>query len=157
MKKVRITVGKGSTGKKFPIFNSPESLYVWMHDPELKSSSKLDPTLGSMITLRPGETMEVEWLGCEFISEENRHIRIDHIRLAKNVKVKTTTFNNVVGIHSGWIIEEIISFKSGSDETTKRTKLTSKSKHKFDIKNLFAVRGLLDDVDDQKLKQQDLQ
>ena len=69
MKKVRMTVQKDSVGKKFQIFNSPESLYVWLNDKDLQEIDELDPTLGTTIFLQSGETMEVEWMGCEFIVE----------------------------------------------------------------------------------------
>ena len=155
MKKVRITVNKGSAGKKIPVFNSPESLYVWLHDPDLRYSQRLDPSLGSMIMLRPGETMEVEWLGCEFIYEVDQVLRVDQIRLAKTMKVKSMSMSNVIGVHSGWIVEEIISFKSGRNEEIKRTRLTNKSKQKFNINELFISRGL-DNNQDPKLEPQDI-
>lgn len=158
MKKVRITVNKGSLGKKFPIFNSPESLYVWLNDPELQAAPRMDSSLGSIIFLRPGETMEVEWMGCEFINDGGNIFRVDHVRLAKTMKVKSLALSNVVGIHSGWITSDIISFKSGSDQLTKRTRLTDKSKHKFDINEIFESRGLSekDEKDDYKVESQDL-
>jgi hypothetical protein len=137
MKKVRITVKKGAKGKKFQIFNSPESLYVWMNDPELQSSDRLDPSLGVTIQLKQGETMEVEWLGCEFISEEFFSTRADHIRLGKHIKITPSPVKEIVGIHEGWVYEEIISFKSSSDGCTKTLRLTPKSKHKFDLEELF--------------------
>lgn len=147
MKKIRITVNKGSTGKKFPIFNSPESLYVWLNDPELQSSPRMDPSLGSIVVLRPGETMEVEWMGCEFINDGGQIFRVDQVRLAKTMKVKSLALNNVVGIHSGWTTDDTLSFRSGNDNDSKRTKLTNKSKHKFDIKEIFESRGMIEKDD----------
>lgn len=144
MKKIRIVINKGSLGKKFPIFNSPESLYVWVNDPELRATSQVDPDLGSMVTLKPGETMEVEWIGCEFIDDGDSVIRIDQVRLAKTMKAKLLSSNNIIGIHTGWMTENMISFKSGSDDIIKRTRLTNKSKHKFNIGEIFASKGLLE-------------
>lgn len=144
MKKVRITIKKGSKGKKFLIFNSPEAFYVWANDPELQSSVKLDPSLGSSIFLRPGEVMEVEWLGCEFFQENKTTICIDQIRLAKSIKVNALGLNKVVGVYEGWVTKEIISFKSGGDEDIKRLRLGPRSNHKFDINELFLSRGIKD-------------
>lgn len=143
-------------GKKFPIFSSPEALYVWLNDPELKSAPKLDPTLGSTIFLRPGEIMEIEWLGCEFFQENSKIYQIDQIRLAKTMKIKALDLNKVVGVHSGWTTREIISFKSGDDEDVRRQKLSQNSKHKFNIEELFEARGLLDKDEDIKIEPQDL-
>jgi hypothetical protein len=156
MKKVRITTKKGSVGKKFPIFNSPEALYVWLNDPELQALPRLDPSLGSMILLRPGETMEVEWLGCEFYNEGDYVLRIDQVRLAKTMKIRALDKNKILGVHSGWTIEQIISFKNGEDDDTKRSKLSSKSKHKFNIEELFVSRGLIEEQDNEKIKAEDL-
>lgn len=144
MKKVRITVSKGSAGKRFPIFQSPEALFAWKFDAELQSIFRLDPTMGTTIFLRPGEVMEVEWMGCEYIDDGEVSFRVDQIRLAKTMKVKALSTSKVIGIHSGWITDDIISFKSGADEDVKRTRLTKKSKQKFDIEELFISRGLYD-------------
>lgn len=144
MKKIRIVINKGAPGKKFFIFNSPESLYVWINDPELREATRIDPDLGSIVTLKPGETMEIEWVGCEFIDDGDNVIRIDQIRLAKTMKAKLLSSNKVIGIHAGWTTEDMISFKSGSDDIIKRTRLTNKSKHKFNINEIFESRGLLE-------------
>lgn len=144
MKKIRASVTRGSNGKKFHIFNSPESLYVWLNDPELKEASRLDPSLGTTIMLRPGETMEVEWMGCEYINEDNYTLRVDEVRLAKTIKIDQPKLkiNNIVGIHSGWTSDHIISFNNNSDDDVKITRLSNKSKQKFDIEALFVSRGL---------------
>lgn len=155
MKKIRITVKKGSQGKKFPIFNSPEALYVWLNDPELQTTPRLDPSLGSTVFLRPGEVMEVEWLGCEFFQEDNKTFCINQIRLAKTMKIKALDVNKIVGVHSGWTTQDIIHFKSGDDQDTKRLKLTPKSKHKFDIEELFQARGF-EKEEESKIEPKDL-
>lgn len=152
MKKIRITVNKGSKGKSFPIFNSPESLYIWLNDPELQSMSKLDPTLGTTIILRPGEVMEVEWMGCEFIPEDvNTTLRADEIRLAKTLKIPAThvKIKDIVGIHSGWTNNEIFSFKNECGDDVKVIRFQTKTKHKFDIEKLFLSRGLSEDNEKQ--------
>ena len=155
MKKVRITVNKGSKGKRFPIFNSPESLYVWMNDPELQEMSKLDPTLGTTIMLRPGEVMEIEWMGCEFIVEDkNTSMCVDEIRLAKTIKIPAShaKLTNVVGVHSGWTTKEILSFESTLEDDVKVMRLSGKAKHKFDIEKLFMSRGLVEEENSKQIE-----
>jgi len=156
VKKVRITLNKDSLIKKIPVFNSPESLYVWLNDPELQAQERLDPTLGSTINLKKGETMEIEWMGCEFIKEDSYIFRIDEIRLAKTIIVPSLKKSNLVGVHNGWINEEIISFKSGTKSGIKRTRLTQKSKHEFNIEELFSSRGLQEKDSDHAVEPQDL-
>jgi hypothetical protein len=100
--------------------------------------------------------MEVEWMGCEFIHEDGKFLRIDQIRLAKTINVKSFKANNVVGVYKGWVTEEIIPFKSGSDDDIKRTKLTERSKHKFNIQELFAARGIEEKEEQHSVEPQDL-
>lgn len=143
MKKVRITVSKGSTGKSFKIFNSPESIYVWLHDPELQKSEELDVSIGNVIHLKKGEVMEAEWCGCEYIYEnESLIFRADYIRLGKLMKNSTlfSANKNVIGIQDGWILNDTIQFKNYSDEKTRTTRLSLKSKHRFNLDELFASR-----------------
>ena len=105
MKKIRITVNRGLSGKKFPVFNSTESLYVWLNDPEIKSTPDLDPSLGTVVHLRNGETMEVEWRGCEFVYEDNKLLfRADLIRLCKEIKINAPILKPLIGIHAGWVV-----------------------------------------------------
>ncbi len=151
MKKIRITINKGATEKKFPVFNSPESLYVWLHDPVLQNNNRVDPDLGSIILLRPDEIMEIEWMGCEYIDDDHRILRVDQIRLAKTMKTKSSSLDNIIGVYSGWTIEDTISFKGGITADIRRSRLTPKSKHKFDIGELFAARDTQEKKDNHKI------
>ena len=147
MKKVRITVKKGSPGKKFQIFNSPESLYVWMNDPELQVEEKLDSSLGVTVYLKQGEVMEVEWLGCEFINETSFYLRADYVRLGKHVKIGSSSVKEMIGIQDGWVVDEIIPFRNSSDKNVKVSRLTNRSKHKFDLDELFFARDEAQDFE----------
>lgn len=153
MKKVRITTTRGSKGKNFKIFNSPESLYVWLNDPELQEDDDLDPSLGNVVHLKRGEIMEVEWCGFEHVYEENRlQFRADYIRIGKLISMPATFLDNkeIVGIQDGWVTSDIISHKSKIDEFTRTTKLTPRSKHRFDLDELFAAREAYDSTYDQE-------
>jgi hypothetical protein len=152
MKKVRITVNKGVSGKAFKIFNSPESLYVWLNDPELQQDDELDVSLGNVVYLKKGEFMEAEWCGCEFLYEDNKlQFRADYIRIGKLISSPTSFLKgkNIVGIQDGWVLDDTISFKSGTDGLTKTMKLTSRSKHKFDLDELFAARIAYDEMEEE--------
>jgi hypothetical protein len=153
MKKVRITTNKGVSEKEFKIFNSPESLYVWLNDPELQSENGIDSSLGNSVRLLKGEVMEVEWCGCEYIYEQETLLfRADYVRIGKQIKSPSffTGGKSVVGIQDGWVLADTISFTSKSDTKTKTTKLTSRSRHHFDLDELFeaqAQRYASDDED----------
>lgn len=111
----------------------------------------MDPDLGSIILLKPAETMEVEWMGCEFIDDGGLIFRADQIRLAKTMKIKSSSLNNVVGVYDGWTTEDIISFKNNSDVDARCSRLTTKSKHKFDINELFEARAALKEKENDKI------
>ena len=147
MKKIRVTAKKGSTGKKFLVFNSPESLYVWLHDPDLKDNKELDPSLGTVVHLRDGEVMEVEWMGFENIFEDNKLIMCANlIRLCKDINTSVSFSKPIVGIHEGWVTEDIMSFKSRSVKDVRTTLLSKKSRHRFDLDEMFEEHP--DDIND---------
>jgi hypothetical protein len=150
MKKVRITVNKGSKGKSFNIFNSPESLYVWLNDPELQEDKKLDPSLGNTIYLKKGEVMEVEWCGCEYVYEKEKVLfRADYIRIGKMINMPSfLDGKNIVGIQDGWVVDDIISFRTSADEAVKTTKLTTRSRHKFNLDELFLSKKNYDELEE---------
>lgn len=153
MKKVRITTTRGSKGKDFKIFNSPESLYVWLNDPDLQEEDYLDPTLGNIVHLKRGEIMEVEWCGFEYVYEDGRlQFRADYVRIGKLISMPTAFLDNkeIVGIQDGWVTSDIISHKNKIDESTRVTKLTNRSKHRFDLDELFAAREAYDSTYEQE-------
>lgn len=155
MKKVRITINKGHTDKEFKIFNSPESLYVWLNDTELQEEN-LDSSIGNIVNLKKGEIMEVEWRGCEYIYENDKLLfRADYIRIGKLINSPSMFLKgkDVVGIQDGWILSDTISFKSYSDEKTKTTKLTPRSKHRFDLDELFAARDEYDSEEEEEFRE----
>jgi hypothetical protein len=147
MKKVRISIPKGSSGKSFNIFNSTESVYVWLFDPVLKSQKNLDPSLGNTVHLKKGEFMEVEWRGYELIYENSDLLfKTNFIRLCKNMtSIETNKF--VVGIQDGWILSGDIEFKTKACKDYKTTLLNKRSRHKFDLDELFAERDDYSDED----------
>jgi hypothetical protein len=158
MKKVRITVSKGSRGKDFKIFNSPESLYVWLNDPDLQLDPEMDPSLGNVVRLKQGEVMEAEWCGCEFVYEEDELLfRADYIRIGKLISAPTffSGGKNVVGIQDGWIMSDTIAFKSYTDGLTRTTKLTPRSRHKFDLDELFSAREAYDSMEEDEEQNQE--
>lgn len=114
MKKVKVTVNKGSPGRTLPIFSSPEAAYVWLteaHD---------DPTVidriedVELVELLPGELIEAEWRGCEFTGYHTNYVRIDVVRFAK-VSPSQNASGNLVSIHYGFTADCIMPFKSYKD------------------------------------------
>ena len=141
VKKIRVKIKKGFGKKKIPVFNSPESLYVWLHDPELNNVVDLDPSLGTTLFLKEGETLEAEWMGFECVYDNKKFLfNANLIRLAKDIKTNVKIDKPIVGIYEGWITSSILDFRSYSKEEIQINKLTNKSRHKFDIQELFDSR-----------------
>lgn len=153
MKKIRISTKKGTIGKKFLVFNSPESLYVWLHDPDINNVKDLDPSLGTVVHLRGGEVMEVEWRGFENVFEDNKLIMCANlIRLCKEINTSVKFAKPIVGIHEGWVTDEMMPFKTKVGKEFRTTLLTENSRHKFDLDQMFEEHpddiNSLDDLDD---------
>lgn len=142
MKKVRISLTKDSKSASFKVFNSPESAYVWLNDDTLREELGMDSSIGTVIDLKKGEVMEVEWMGCEYIVEDGiEFFKADFVRIGKTIKSPAffTGGRTVIGIHEGWVVKEI-PFKSCVENGTKIVRLGKTSKHKFDLSDLFKSR-----------------
>ena len=91
--------------------------------------------------------MEVEWRGYELIYENNDLLfKTNFVRLCKNMSsIDKNKF--VVGIQDGWILSGDIEFKTKTFKDYRTTLLNEKSKHKFDLDELFAERDEYSDED----------
>lgn len=131
------------------LFDSPESAYF------LKNESLDDDGVEEYcreITLRPGEVMEVEWLGSEYVYADEAtpgqfspltscHEQYDKIRLGKLIPIKsvTTTKAGYLELYSGWVQGKVIPW--AADDTLRRIRITpikGKMRSKLDFSKLFS-------------------
>jgi hypothetical protein len=111
VKKVKITINEGSIGRTLPVFADQESAYVWLHE-----AVNLDEIDGvDQVALMPGEFIEAEWRGCEFVYDKSTQVRLDLCRFAKASKPENSS-GLVVSIHYGWVADCIIPFHDYKDE-----------------------------------------
>lgn len=137
MKKVKVAINEGSPGRVFFLFADPESAYEWLtggHD----NPSVIDeiPNVDHL-TLLPGEFIEAEWRGCEFVYDDKHqsHVRLDWIRLVKASQPQNAS-GLLVSIHYGWVSDHIMPFRQFNDDDIEVTELAPENA-KFDLDVLF--------------------
>jgi hypothetical protein len=115
MKKVRITLKEGSTGRKFYLFPSPEALYVWAC--ALEKDEQVIISDIHEIVLEPGGFIEAELTGFEYAYEDmksTKHKRLDRIRLGLAMQPKNAA-GLEVSTHVGWVTGTLLPMKRYSD------------------------------------------
>lgn len=130
MKRVKVTVNDGSPGRTLLLFNDPEGAYVWSmeayDDPSIVDSI---PDVERVVLL-PGEYIEAEWRGCEYVYDGPNHIRLDFVRLAK-AGFPHNAAGLLISTHVGWVTDCIIPFRTYKDDD-------------IDVKSLSAGESLID-------------
>lgn len=133
MKKIRIELKNKALGKPFRFFDSAEALYLWLND----VGAGPDPDGSSVVTLLPGDFLEVEWRGCEFAHEgADRYRRLDYVRFAKGSPTKNAS-GLVVSVDHGWVADDTFIFRDIEDELTRTRLLTSEAEWRLDLDALF--------------------
>lgn len=135
MKKVRITLNASSTGKKFYLFPSAESLYLWVCALERNESLSV-PGLEELV-LEPGGFIEAELQGFEYVYEDAQKFRrLDLVRLGKTEQPKNAA-GTMVTTHSGWVMGSLLPMKTYSDQNVTIELLSADDKGKLDLPTLF--------------------
>lgn len=150
MKKVRVTLKAGSTGKKICLFPSAEALYVWLTALERNEQVPVEGL--EELVLEPGGFIEAELQGFEYSYEENQKFRrLDLVRLGK-VHQPSNSAGLLVTTHSGWVSGGLLPMKDYSDSEMD-VKLIDADSSRLDMSKLFedsdaAAAELEEDVDD---------
>lgn len=114
VKKLRVQVAPHqSEAQSFLLFNSAEALYVWLKDRSDDPGDYMSEA--EEVIIVPGEYLEVEWRGCEFVYEGNDHQRMDFVRLAK-ASPSANASGMIISIHYGWTIDEELPISDYEDE-----------------------------------------
>jgi hypothetical protein len=136
MKKVKVTLKEGSTGRKFYLFPSPEALYVWACALERNEQVEV-PNIDELV-LEPGGFIEAELLGFEYVYEGKaglKHKRLDWVRLGKAQQPENAA-GLQVSIHTGWVTGNLLPLKRYSDAHIDIWPLDSRET-KLDLPTLF--------------------
>lgn len=139
MKKVKVTLKPGSTGRKFFLYPSSEALYVWASALERGEQVQVDNI--QEVVLEPGDFIEAELIGFEYVYDsmsdlsELKHKRLDLVRFGKAHQTQ-----NAVGveasIHSGWVLGNMLPMKRYSDAHIDVVPLSDEDA-KLDLPKLF--------------------
>lgn len=135
MKKVRLTLKKDSSGWCMVLYDSPESAFFLKHEPMQSDSDEYR----QLIELNPGETMEVEWCGSEWVySGEPPYEKYDKVRMGKIIGADSAGRGGYVELYSGWVVGGHVRWSSRDPQNGPRiTRVNGRVKSKLDFSSLF--------------------
>jgi len=134
MKKVKITLNAGSTGKKFYLFPSAEALYVWACALERGETLEIDGI--DEPVLEPNDFIEAELLGFEYVHDGAQSKRFDLVRLGKARMTKNAS-GLQVSTHVGWVTGNLLPLKQYSDAHINVRVMTA-GESQIDLASFFA-------------------
>lgn len=140
MKKVRISLKRGTKSWSFRIFDSAEAAYYLKNDAREKSDNH------QMLYLMPGSFMEVEWMGCEYLYESDeyvgaaavrRHDTFSKVRVAKLTKSRDKSERDVIELAVGWVGDGAIPWSEDQRNDLRIIRINEEGKSKLDFSILF--------------------
>lgn len=138
MKKVRIELLPGVREKRYTFFDSVEALYDDMafgRAAEEISGKKAYDCFE--IVLRDDDFLEVEWMGCENVFEEDATwYSLSFVRFCKATGTKNSSGIRVEP-HFGWILESDLVFCDSIDSTCKKILLKNPEDARLDFPSIF--------------------
>lgn len=153
MKKVRLNLKRGFKSWSFVLYDSAESAFY------LKDEPIYDPTgeeYRRVVVMRPGELVEVEWVGSEWVYDDETsskkvsmsrmgptYEKYDKIRVGKLTSAKKTAKAvekpGYLELYSGWVPSGEVPWEP--DDTQKSIRITpikGKVVSQFDFSRLFS-------------------
>jgi len=147
MKKCKITLEPGAKKKLFYLASSAELLYLVSAIStnktiikNLKSNSEIE-----IITLDQNECIEVEWNGCQNVTDDFATTRMNYVRLIKISKSSLNNDDALVSVHFGWMLREHLRFKSYK-KNKMSVKLMDFCEDQYDFSELFQDNKTHEDV-----------
>jgi hypothetical protein len=101
MKRFRVTCNDGEV-HKVPFFETAEGLYLWCNtmDNELRGAE--------IVTLRPSDFIDVEFIGCEFVHEgEDRYTYLNLLN-AGLARASDNESGHVIKPILGWVAQSVL-------------------------------------------------
>jgi hypothetical protein len=140
VKKVRINLKRGVRSWSFILYDSAESAFFLRKEPIYNDGMD---EYRQVVNLRPGEIIEVEWMGSEWVysgvSAGLGQERFDKVRLGKLVPIKGSTGDDAfIEAYSGWVVKEVPWTPDDSRKDVRITPLHGKVKPKIELSNLFS-------------------
>jgi len=159
VKKVRLNLKRGSKPWSFTLYDSAESAFYLKDEPPYPDGFEED--YRRVVTLKPGEILEVEWIGSEWVFADDNvdflqrpivmspcdYDKYDKVRVGKITPVKGAEQKmGYLEVYAGWIFGGAVPWLPGpSEEGLKITEIKGRIQSKFDFQKLFSdpAMGLL--------------
>lgn len=138
MKKFRVRVAEGSSDpQSFVLFSSAEALWSWLsttNDSQDSNDIRAEAlTHADEVTIVPGEFLEVEARGYEFVKNGPEFRRLDYVRLVKAAQSQNSS-GLLITLHYGWTVD--VPLKETTNETLNANQIADDEKQ-FDLTILF--------------------
>jgi hypothetical protein len=155
LKKVRINLRRGIKSWSFVLYDSAESAYFLKDEPVYVPDSEEE--YRKVVVLRPGEVIEAEWIGAEWVYTDEttpgfdvpadmKHDKFDRVRLGKLSVLKGKDVSgdtNYLEIYSGWLPAESLPWREDrAPSQVKVTEIKGRTKSKLDFTKLFRGTSL---------------
>lgn len=159
MKKVRLSLRRGVKSWSITLYDSVESAYYLKDEPFEENSSMIED-YRRVVTLSPGETLEVEWCGSEWVYDDDHLVegahsnklspfflhKFDDVRIGKSTPMKGEDIpTSRLSVYSGWVVGSSIDWKKGLSAAVRITPIKGRMRSKFDFSKLF-----LDEDDEER-------
>lgn len=143
MKKVRLNLKRGIKAWSFTLYDSAESAYYLKDEPVMDDDVE---EYRRIVTMKRGESIEAEWLGAEWVYDEDdskKYRKFDKVRLGKISKLKTSSRGtNYLELYSGWV--DHIDFPWAPDDSRNDVRIIRINGDKassLDFSKLFVKRS----------------
>jgi hypothetical protein len=168
VKKVRLNLKRGVRSWSFTLYDSAESAFYLKDEPEY--DDRFEEDYRKVITIKPGDIVEAEWLGSEWVYDDdyadffsrsyttldNSHEKYDKVRVGKISPMKGTTQKlGYLEVYSGWVLGTAIPWSPEEGQTKVRiTEIKDKVVSKFDFTELFKGNevGFLNQENEDKIE-----
>lgn len=150
MKKVQLSLKRGSSPVSFTLYDSVESAYYLKDEPPYPDG--FEEEYRKIVSLNRGEILEVEWVGSEWIFDDGdsddpqEYLRrggifdkYDKVRIGKITPLKGTEEKmGLMEVYSGWTTSDAVPWHAKiTPEGVKITQVKGKIVSKFDFTKLF--------------------
>ncbi len=154
----------------FVLYDSAESAYYLKDEPVYAPDTEEE--YRKVVVLRPGETIEAEWIGAEWVYGDETsprfdcptdmmHDKFDRVRLGKLSVLKgkdNGEDTNYLEIYSGWVPAGSVPWRAaGSPTQVKVTEIKGRTKSKLDFSKLFRGTTLEEEelIEERKMSSED--
>lgn len=150
MKKVRISLKRGAAPWSFTLYDSSESAYYLKDEPPYPDG--FEEEYRKTISLKKGETLEIEWIGSEWVYQnehedfltkkidlgDNRFDKYDNVRVGKFIPAKGVQEKmGYMTVYAGWISGGAVPWYSKESPKTLKIEEINNESEGFDLSSFL--------------------